>query len=346
MKIITCASYHGSGSSAITDFVSEFSNVFSFTEEEFRFVHDPEGISDLEYHLVDNFNRLNSGHALKRYLRLVDRYWGNPFIKRYDKFFQGNWKRFSHEYVEELTDFSYHGWWHYDLLDRGLFFYFRKRILSKLLHLTFWRDKRDHELNLLKNEITYCSHPSEEMFLCCTRRYIERLFSSVSDNKEIVMVDQLVASTNIAHYIRYFNDIKVVLVDRDPRDLFVLEKYVWNDGVIPTDVKIFCKWFKYTRSHRKTENVDTDQIIFIRFEDMIYHYDETKEKLIQRLGLDPEKHTRQRERFNPAKSIKNTQVWKEVKCDPVEIEYIEHELAEYLYPFDEILSPVSALHKA
>lgn len=72
MRFISCASYYGSGSSAITDFVSEFDTVYSFTDEEFRFVQDPDGVSDLEYNLVENFNRHNSGHAIKRYKKLVD----------------------------------------------------------------------------------------------------------------------------------------------------------------------------------------------------------------------------------------------------------------------------------
>ncbi len=333
MRFITCASYYGTGSSAITDFVSEFDNVYSFTDEEFRFVHDPDGISDLEYHLIENFNRHNSGHALKRYKRLVDYYSGNPILRRYEKFFHGNWKKVSYEYIEQLTDFTYHGWWNHDLVDGGAFFHFRKRAINKLLHLTFWRNQSTRTIGSLKKEITYCSHPTEEKFLSCTKEYIEKLFGSVCDDAEILMVDQIVASTNIHRYLRYFNDIKVVLVDRDPRDLFVLEKYVWKAGIIPSEVITFCKWFEYTRSHRKTENLDTEQIIFIRFEDMIYHYGETEKKLIDRLGLSPEKHTKRKVFFDPDISIKNTQVWKKVMCDSKEIEYIEQHLGEYLYPF-------------
>ncbi|MBF1106621.1 MAG: hypothetical protein HXL52_06645, partial [Solobacterium sp.] len=56
MKIISCASYYGTGSSAITDFLSEFDNICSMTNYEFRFVQDPDGISDLEYNLVENHN--------------------------------------------------------------------------------------------------------------------------------------------------------------------------------------------------------------------------------------------------------------------------------------------------
>ena len=90
MRFITCASYYGSGSSAITDLISEYQSVYSFTNEEFRFVQDPDGISDLEFQLVENFNRHNSGHALKRYKRLVEIY----LAKSMKFFFMANGKKF------------------------------------------------------------------------------------------------------------------------------------------------------------------------------------------------------------------------------------------------------------
>lgn len=46
-NIITCASYGGTGSSAITDLMKEFNNVKSLGEFEFSIAHDLDGISDL-----------------------------------------------------------------------------------------------------------------------------------------------------------------------------------------------------------------------------------------------------------------------------------------------------------
>ena len=333
MRFISCASYYGTGSSAITDFVSEFDNVYSFTDEEFRFVQDPDGISDLEYHLTENFNRHNSGHALKRFKRIVDLNCGNIFGKKYEKFFHGNWKKYSYEYIDQLTDFTYRGWWQYDLIDRGSFFYFRKRIVNKILKLTIWRNKPDRVLNTMKNEITYCSHPSKEKFLACTKAYIAGLFGSVCQGADTVMVDQIVPPTNLNRYLRYFDDIKVFIVDRDPRDVFVLEKYVWKDGVIPSDVKVFCKWFKYTREHRLTEKMDSSKVCFVQFEDMIYKYDEMAKRIADWLQLDLNKQTKKKVYFIPEKSIRNTRTWESVACDAKEIEYIEKELSEYLYDF-------------
>lgn len=334
MKIISCASYYGSGSSAITDFVSEFDNVYSFTKEEFRFVQDPDGISDLEYNLVENFNRHNSGHALKRYKKLVDFYSGDFISKRYSIFFGDNWQKISYEYIDALTDFKYNGWWQYDLLDRGKVYYFRKRILNKILKKTVWRHQPERTFNSMKNEITYCSHPTEEKFLTETRKYIDKLFSSVSNNHEVVMVDQIVPPTNLSRYVRYFNDIQAIIVDRDPRDIFILEKYIWKDGVIPTDVKTFCKWYEYTRSHRNKESYNNKLIKYVQFEDLIYKYNETTNGIINWLGLEKNQHTKKLEIFNPELSKKNTRVWEKVSCDLSEIRYIETKLSEYLYEYE------------
>ena len=331
MRFITCASYYGTGSSAVTDFVSEFDNIAKFGDEEFRFVHDPDGIADLEYNLVENFNRHNSGHAIKRYKKLVEYYKGNILSRKFSGIFGDAWEKYSKEYIDNLTDFTYHGWWQYDLLDRGPVFLFRKRIVNKLLHLTVWRNDPDRTLNTMKKEITYCAHPSEDKFIHFTKEYIEKLFDSVRGDKEIVMADQIVPSSNTERYLRYFNDIQVVIVDRDPRDIFLLEKYHWKDGIIPTDIETFCKWFLYTREDGKHREIQNDRIHYLQFEDMIYHYDETADKLIKWLGLKPEWHTSKQKYFCPDKSIKNTRLWEKEKCDLSEVRYIEEHLKNYLY---------------
>ena len=335
MRFITCASYYGSGSSAVTDFVSEFENVKSLGNTEFRFVHDPDGIADLEYNLVENFNRHNSGHAIKRYQKLVKYYNGNVLSRKYSEIFGKEWEKCSNEYIARLTDFTYHGWWQYDLLDRGPMFLFRKRILNKLLHLTVWRNDPGRTLNTMKNEITYCAHPSEDKFLSYTKEYINKLFDSVRGENQIVITDQIVPSSNTERYLRYFDDIQAVIVDRDPRDIFLLEKYHWKDGVIPNEAETFCKWFLYTRENGKHRMIQNDRIHYLQFEDMIYHYDETAEKLINWLGLKSEWHTSKQKYFCPEKSINNTRLWEKEKCNLSEVRYIEEHLKNYLYNLEE-----------
>ena len=107
MRVITCASYYGTGSSAVTDYVTEFSTVKSLGDSEIRILHDMDGVSDLQYHLTENHNRHNSGHAIKRFKKLVDFYSGNRLTHRYEPFFQNRWKEISYRYIDSLVDFSY-----------------------------------------------------------------------------------------------------------------------------------------------------------------------------------------------------------------------------------------------
>lgn len=334
MKIISCASYYGSGSSAVTDLLSEYDSIYSLTNTEFRFAHDPNGISDLEYNLVQNFNRNNSGRALKLYKKLVDFNSGNFVSKRYEKYFNGNWKKVSYEYIRELTDFKYKGAWMYDVLDRGSFVYYFSAFLNKILRLTIWHNQPERFFNILKNEETYCSNPSEERFLLLTKKYTSNLFNSLNTQNKMLMVDQLVPSTNISRYLRYFDDVQVVLVDRDPRDIYVLEKYVWKDDFIPTTPELFCKWFKYTRNNRSMELKNKKRVKFIQFEDLIFNYDTTVASIERWLGLNKQLHINEMSYFDPKKSVKNTKTWKKINCNLDEIKYIEKNLENYLYNFD------------
>ena len=245
---------------AIVDYFSEFSSCFSFGDYEFRFVHDPNGIADLEYNLVENHNRNNSGYALKKYRQQVDFLHGNRFIQRYEPYFEGKWKDISYQYIDKLTDFSYRGYWFYDVLDKGNAYYVVCRIINKILQKSVWRlnrkNKIENNLNELPNEFTLCSRPSESFF-SLTREYIDTLIGTANiKRRPFVVVDQIVPASNLMRYLRYFNDITVYLVDRDPRDIYYLAKYVWKIRIIPTEnAETFCKWYKYSREHRKTEQV-------------------------------------------------------------------------------------------
>lgn len=337
MRIITCASYYGTGSSAITDLLSEYDDCKSLTNYEFRFIQDPEGISDLEYNLVQNHHRHNSGHALKRYRKKVDFLSGNKLIKKYEPFFNNCWKKYSYEYINQLTDFTYRGYWHQDVIDKGSWFYLKKRCINKVLTKTLWKNKEKGYCEL-PNEVTLCSAPNEELFLDCTRNYIDKLFNEANlDNKPNIIVDQLLSPSNLERYVRYFNDIFIYVVDRDPRDLFILEKYIWKGTIIPVEnVELFCKWYLYTRKHRKFDKKILSNVRFIQFEDLIYKYDETIIGIQRDLGLTNENHIEKYKHLNPKISISNTKLWTRYKLNDEDIQYIETTLSEYLYDYSKI----------
>lgn len=333
MKVITCASYYGSGSSAVSDLVAEYCTVKDLSDFEFRFLHDTDGVSDLEFHLCQCHNRHNSGHALKRFIRLSTFNEGNFLSRRYSRYLGVRYKELTQAYVEELTDFKYNGWWFYDLYDRGTaYYYFVQLINHGLLKIPAW-----HKM-IPFHEWTYCAHPTQERFLESTRKYVRGILRAANpEDKPYLQMDQICPSQNINRILRYFaDDIFVFIVDRDPRDLYILAKYYWHDPICPTgSAEDFCKWFLYTRQSGTPEVLDRKRVMRLQFEDLIYRYDDVRRTIEDFTGLSKSDHSRPFEKFNPRRSICNTQLWKKYRSDPA-IPVIEKELQAYLYPFEDV----------
>jgi hypothetical protein len=138
----------------------------------------------------------------------------------------------------------------------------------------------------------------------------------------------------ILKVVFFFDNPLAIVVDRDPRDNYIFaKKFLLNKGrQIPTETVE--KFVVYYRNMRKGMPyiIGSDKILNIRFEDLIYEYDESITKIMTFCGL--KEHTNPRTIFAPELSINNTQVFKRYPEYRKEIEYIERELPEFLYPFE------------
>ena len=339
MRVITCASYYGTGSSAVTDLFSEFDCIDSLGNYEYRFLQEPDGIADLEYNLIENRHRHNSSDAIKRYLR---------YLKMEKKMGYGGYDIFgknldtiTKDYIDGLTELKTHTWCNKDRTDKGLFFCFLDRSYSILRRLLTGNINTEKRFSLLKDrEWSYFTSISEEHFLALTREYVDMLLKSVvPEGSKYIMVDQMVSPTNVSRYTRYFNDVKIIVVERDPRDIYLLEKVKWQWGVIPVATpEEFVTWFKITRKNE--DNEDSTKVYRLRFEDLVYNYEETKNKLISFVGISKDNHSRPMTKFNPEMSINNTNMQKKIQGYEQDIKYIESHLSEYLYDFENHLEIV------
>lgn len=334
MRVITCASYYRTGSSAITDILGEFSECASLGNYEFRFVQDPNGLMDLKYNIIDNPHRHNTSNAIKNYIKFAKLLSGNILRKGYSRYMGNEFWNATMDYVHEITQLKCDSWWHYDRINRGEFFYTIDTVYCKLVQAI--NPNKQSSLLALNHEKGYYTSIDKESFMEETRKYVNRVISAANkENKEYVMVDQLLPPTNLNSYLDFFDDIKVFVVDRDPRDLFIIENAKHRWGVIPyKDVAEFCEWFKITRAHRKYERYNSDSIMAINFEDLIYKYDDSVKRIAEFVGLELCFHKAPKTKFIPEKSIKNTNLIKQYPEYADQVRYIEKELNEYLYPFD------------
>lgn len=331
-KIISCAGYYNTGSSAVTDFFSEFDNVVSLGETEFKFLQDCDGVQALETNLIEHPHRHNSGHAIKRFIKAAKFENGNFFSKRYRKFFGDNYMKLTMEYVEEITQLKTESHWRGDAIERGGLFYMADALVSVLSGKLFGEKNRTSLMTLLHDK-NYFTAVDKEKFYEATKRYTSRLLESAGKNAEFIMVDQLVPPSEPMRYMNYVDNMKIVVVDRDPRDVFAesVIEYPRYKGV-PNPVDEYCEWYRLLREHRKTDAPCADSML-IHLEDLIYRYDDTVRKLMDFTGLIPESHKRPQTKFIPSVSIKNTQKWKQYPDRKKDFDYIENHLQEYLYSY-------------
>jgi hypothetical protein len=265
-------------------------------------LQDPDGVSDLEYYLVENPHRLNSGYEIKRFLKFV-----NNTNRSYKKIFGKQWKEISYKYAMSLVKFEFDGYWHGDLWLLNSFWkyvHLFRRGMSKILPKNIAKPSYYNYFPWLKS---YHTCISEDEFLAATRTYIDDLCSVANkSNSEYFVLDQLISPDNVERYIRYANDLKTIIVDRDPRDVYV-DQILSKNHVLPKDPIQFSQAYRDVR--KNVSNKSTEDYMYINFEDLIYRYDESIKKVIDFVGIDESHHIKKGEVFKPEVSINNTKMW-------------------------------------
>jgi hypothetical protein len=332
-KIVTCASYGNSGSGVITDYLMEFRSIYNTGDFEFRFLHDYGGVTTLEDSLIRNHHRLNSDIAIQNFLKYVDYQSGDIFNRRYEKYFNNQFKKISYNFLDKLIEAQWDGYWDiYQVLSHPIITFFKYKVYPRFLKVL--HGNKYYIARYVPRKKMYFSNPSEEYFMKCVQEYINDLCDVIDLNNEynFLYFDQLLPPLNINRYFRYFNQLKVVVVDRDPRDYYIENYKKWKEGYIPQNIDQFIAVYKGIRK-KIDQDESNDNILRIKFEDTIYNYAEFKSQINTFLDIKEEDHILPLSEFNPKKSIENTQLWKKYNIPPKIISKIEDELGIYCYHF-------------
>lgn len=332
-KIITCASYGASGSGIVTNYLEEFDNIYNPGDMEFRFLQDFGGVTTLEDCLVHSHHRLNSDVAIRLFYKFVKHQAGDIFNKRYNKVFNGEFLKISEDFINSLVIGKWGGHWQEDQI-------LASPIVDIIYYKLWPRFKRLLDLNrhyigrYYPTRDMYFANPTEEEFLIAVKKYLNDLFGVIDPMHKFdyLFFDQILPPDNQKRYFRYFDDIKVIVVDRDPRDYYLENVMKWGEKYLPHDIDTFIKVYRGLRRKLESEG-SHPQIMRVRMEDTIYNYDQFSDALNTFIGIDSCHHVTPKTKFNPAVSINNTQLWKRRNVDMGLIHKIEDELPEYCYDF-------------
>jgi len=346
--MITCTGYGNSGSSAGTNLLEEFSCVYSFTNDfECTFLHETDGVGDLELALTEG-HRLKIDLAVKRFLRLSEALSNDA---NYKSFFNGKFLQYSREYIDELITVKWKGNWHRAFegapsteIDRFRVDVAREIYRHSIAKKSYDLYEPDAWMPEYKPFIDEYYSPSlaeqseKERFLNLTRKYTAKLFSQIplKANHRYILVDQLLPPSDMSRYSRYFDSVKTLIIDRDPRDLFACNKADWGSRYIPSsNSDDFIRWYSSSRRVRDLDPNKDDCALFVQFESLVYDYDSAVERIRYFIGLEESEHTGKGASFKPELSKQNTQLFRRYPAFSEDIAKIEKELSNFCYRYEQ-----------
>ena len=260
-KIIIPMSYMGSGSSAVTDLLREYEGINTKNSDfEYVFLYAPDGLFDLEYKLLYNNNAIRSDEAIKSFRKLMKELYiyGGWGIANYKEKISQNFIKIVDSYLNSIITSKYHGIWYYHQKPTKVDWIIRviKRVIFK----------KTAKLKQVQLEMSLVS---SDDFYEKSRKFIVDVIKQISDTEENIVLDQLLLPHNLNLIDNYkIEGLLPIIVSRDPRDVFVLNKYFWkprNQEVpYPTDVKEFCNYYKMMRENEKKTNTT---VLRLKFED-------------------------------------------------------------------------------
>lgn len=337
--IIGLVGYGFTGKSAIMCLLKEFEECsFCPYTCEFILPYIQHGIQDLEYQLMVRPTRFFSSDAaikdFKRMVRLLD----TPH-SAFRKTSGNKLRELTDRFAEEITQIEYKGYTYEDMFLASRFYrLLRFSLFGRVVNLS----EKVFPSNTVSKYLF--SHTPEKIYLSlypenfheAVKKYLRDVMLSLQyDLNKKVVLDQPFDASNPENSMKYFDDPKAIIVDRDPRDIYVLAKKFWQTqgNFIPSDtVENYISYHRLIRKH--PEGMKSDRVLRIQYEDLIYNYDATVKTVTEFLDLDVD-HWAPKKYFDPQVSIENTQVFRRFASGlEDDIKKIEKELPEYLYQFE------------
>ena len=330
--IISTCSFGSTGSSVITDYLKEFDGLHVMDDTELTWISAVDGIIDLDYHLNNPHNRTgDSIKAIERYKSLCE--------KKMPSFEKCGISRsvFEKSLDEFLASIIMTSWkWNTKpLKEEPLWRRLVIKVLNKTKYIHKWELKNKRQWEGFPYKDVYFSVKPKNFDVAVKKHIKDVLYAFGAKENEHLVFDQLFPGNNPQSCFKYFDDPYAIVVDRDPRDVYVFGRTVLLKGIpghiMPlNDVKDFVIYYRALRDNQPYKEKN-DRILCLRFEDLVYHYDETTKKLRDFLHLGDNPNPKSI--FDPSISMANTQVWKRYPEFQKDIEYIENELKEYLFDF-------------
>lgn len=326
--------YNSTGGTVIRDIFNDAANAISFTPE-FRIFRENKGLFDLYNAIFEHGAPEKIDAAATEFLWVCDKLgrsttWFQMGCN-YDKFSNNVFRKAGNRLIEQLTNYTYPFDWYYFRFGDPSWRFFLEKIVNKLLK----RSQRYRE--------AYFLSPTLECFTSSVANFMNSFVEGVvasHDLKKIEVIGlhnalpfQSAKAVNIG--IDLLGIDQVIIVDRDPRDVFLSlpavadSRYLPGTGSMAFKAEKFCQFYRAVRreqdiviSHPKVRLYYLDQIIL--------DYPGCLEKIHTECSLNCDVELRGKF-FNPDHSRINIHLWERCSDEEMKgVRVIERGLREYL----------------
>lgn len=278
MKTTIVLGLMASGSGVVHDYLSSRDDFQSpFGTNEFKLCSDPLGLHNLYLNCYKNFSFFNPSNAFHDFLDYTKK------IENYDvyekhgvpkKLYKKNFNLLSKRFADKVTKIYYNANPEFSNFKINLF--------------------QNYYLKLKKKRYDFFKvrlPVSEEKFLYEARLYIRNIIlnnlklKKLKKNSNIVLnqaanIFDPIAST------QYFEKTKIVIVKRDPRDMFASMKHRKTKGGPHKNVITFIDWYKRCFDNKNfKKNLKHKSIYVLKLEKFLNNFDEENKKLCKFLRV-------------------------------------------------------------
>lgn len=330
-RFLDLSGYSFTGKAAVIDLMREVRGCsVPSSEFEFALLRCKDGILDLEHALVDDWSPIRSAEAIRRFHNLIHVYGGDggPWARltrighHYDRAFPGFTAR-SLAYLESLVSESWRGEWEFATHWQPAF----EVALRKVAFKAGWRGAAMYDI--------YLSAPSPATFMERTRSYLAGVLgSAAAEQDDLVVTHNAFEPFDPSRSMRFFEDARVVVVDRDPRDVYVsAARYIGSDGrkgwssATTGGAQGFVEQYRTFRSRVKRERDDA-RVLRINFETLVLDYENSVARILAFIGKTASDHVRPKQHFDPSRSAAGVGGWRDFP-DQKAISFIKERLPEF-----------------
>ncbi len=278
MKFVITSSPGNSGGGAIHDYLLSRDDFESPSNgEEMRLISEPYGIENLYKNFYENFSINNAAESVFQFENYCKNLKNDKWLKS-KKVYGDKFYKFTQQFIKEIKSVEYVGLPQYKRISLNNLDNLKSKINRKLFK---------HKHNQYKS-FKMILPVKKKIFIESTKKLLLNYFNAKIKNlkNKNIILDQATNYWNPCVAFKYFDNLKIIQVNRDPRSIFYSMKSRGSFAYPGYDLKLFISWYKkILKINKHIDKIYKKNIMQINFEDFVLDFDTSSKKINNFLNI-------------------------------------------------------------